>query len=182
MISEQLIQPRRTVQLFSGLINSDKKKVKLLSESTSDVLQKAKSKSLKAECLQTSSTRSTPLSCPCVKAAPTRSCRRYSFKNTSCPVAPVQEFPFNLSWWRKKEPPSWTRCRVPRYYFTRVILVFCGWECGDAVRQWPRWVGLSTGQSRCAALLSASLCCCHTRAELWIHICSICSHEHTESD
>lgn len=38
------------------------------------------SKSLKAEYLQTSWTRSTPPSFPCVKAAPTRSCRRYSFK------------------------------------------------------------------------------------------------------
>lgn len=38
------------------------------------------SKSLKAEYLQTSWTRSTPLSFPCVKAAPTRSWRRESFK------------------------------------------------------------------------------------------------------
>lgn len=38
------------------------------------------SRSLKAEYLQASWTRSTPLSFPCVKAAPTRSCRRYSFK------------------------------------------------------------------------------------------------------
>lgn len=180
MISEQLIQPRRTVLLFGGL----KKKTGKKSNFSQILLQmsykRLELKSLKAECLQTSSTRSAPLSCPCVKAAPLRSCRRYSFKNTSCPVAPAQEFPFNLSLWRKKEPRSWTRRRVPRYYFTRVILVFCGWECGDALRQWPRWVGLPADQSRCAPLCSPSLRGCHTRAELWIQICSICSQEHAD--
>lgn len=48
---------------------------------------------------------------------------------------------------RRKEPPGWTECRVPRYYFTLVILVFSGWECGDDFHQWICWVGLSSDQS-----------------------------------
>lgn len=90
----------------------------------------------------------------CAKVLATLSSLRSSRKKRtmfgskrSFPVAPLG-LPFRLSFsaefGRKKEPWGWTECRVPRYYFTRVVLVFSGWECGDDFHQWLRWVGLFT--------------------------------------
>jgi len=57
---------------------------------------------------------------------------------------------------KQEEPRGWTECRVQRYYFTRVILVFGGWECGEGFHQSTGWVGLSPGQSKLPGAPSSS--------------------------
>lgn len=140
------------------------------------------------KCQTRSSNRSKALSLSCVKVAPTWSTvwtPAMFDSGTSCPVAPVQEFPFKLSFERKKQPRSWTQRRVPRYYFTRVILAFWGWDCGDDFHQWVCWVGLSSDQSHAAAPFSAPFSCCYTRDELLIHIrallCARVIQQHTHT-